>query len=242
MYRGVNRNQLKYLAVLAMLCDYFAYYILPTFQINSPWLIALYYILRVIGAMAAPTMCFFLVQGFLYTRNHRNYIIRLALFAVIAQVPYAYLNHRTILTYDFNFLFALLIGFAIMMCYDSMRNPLWRWLAVLALTFASNFCEGGIWAVMWIIGFYIFRYNKMYSIYSLTAITVFRVLYLTFYYMVAGGVFYAYFYLLGALLFIPCLFSYNGKCGSRKPFHKWFFYVFYPVVLIVLYVLVTFVL
>jgi hypothetical protein len=242
MYRGVNRNQLKYLAILAMLCDHVATYILPSFHSSSPWLIALYYILKIIGRMAAPTMCFFLVQGFLYSRNHRNYLIRLAVCAVVAQVPYAYLNHGTLLTYDFNFAFTLLIGFALLTCYSAVQNPLTRWLGVLILTLLSNFCEGGVWAVMWIAGFFFFRYNKQYSIYSFAVITVVQVLYYTFYTVIAGGAFYAHFYLLGALLFIPCLYSFNGNGGSRKPFHKWFFYVFYPVELILMYVLTAFVL
>ena len=27
---------------------------------------------------------------------------------------------------------------------------------------------------------------------------------------------------------------YNGQCGSRKPVHKWFFYIFYPAHLLLL--------
>ena len=40
---------------------------------------------------------------------------------------------------------------------------------------------------------------------------------------------------LGMFLFIPLLLLYNGEPGSRHPFHKWFFYVFYPAHLLVLW-------
>ena len=30
------------------------------------------------------------------------------------------------------------------------------------------------------------------------------------------------------------LFGYNGESGSRHPFHKWFFYGFYPAHLLIL--------
>lgn len=42
-------------------------------------------------------------------------------------------------------------------------------------------------------------------------------------------------YQLGVLL-VPLLlhYTYNGKAGSKKPIHKWFFYVFYPLHLLVL--------
>ena len=39
---------------------------------------------------------------------------------------------------------------------------------------------------------------------------------------------------LGLLLFLPFLFLYNGERGSRNPFHKWFFYLFYPLHLLAL--------
>ena len=45
-------------------------------------------------------------------------------------------------------------------------------------------------------------------------------------------------YQLGIFM-VPLLmqFGYNGQSGSRKPIHKWFFYIFYPLHLLVLGVL-----
>lgn len=42
-------------------------------------------------------------------------------------------------------------------------------------------------------------------------------------------------YQLGVFM-VPLLmqFCYNGQGGSRKPIHKWFFYIFYPLHLLVL--------
>ena len=43
---------------------------------------------------------------------------------------------------------------------------------------------------------------------------------------------------LGIFLVIPLIqYCYNGESGSKKPFHKWFFYVFYPLHLLVLGIL-----
>jgi hypothetical protein len=243
MYRGFNRNQLKYLAVFAMLCDHVAAYIFPTFGYqNYPWLVALYYVLRVFGRCTAPIMSFCLVQGFLYTRNRRNYLIRLGVLAVVSQAPYAYLKYGTILVLDFNFIFTLLIGFAILTCYEQVANPLVRWLGVLILTLASNWCDWGIWAIMWIIAFYFFRQYRQYTVYAFIAISVLRVVSLVVRSALSGGIFYLQLFQLGTLLFVPLYYSYNGIGGSRKPFHKWFFYVFYPLHLLALYLLIAFVL
>ncbi|MDY3655163.1 MAG: TraX family protein, partial [Ruminococcus callidus] len=46
------------------------------------------------------------------------------------------------------------------------------------------------------------------------------------------------FFQVGIFLVFPLIqFGYNGKSGSKKPFHKWFFYVFYPLHLLVLGIL-----
>ncbi len=50
----------------------------------------------------------------------------------------------------------------------------------------------------------------------------------------AGGLVNSWFH-LGVLLPILALrFLYNGQGGSRRPVHKWFFYVFYPAHLLAL--------
>ena len=41
-------------------------------------------------------------------------------------------------------------------------------------------------------------------------------------------------------LFLPFIFLYNGKKGSKAPIHKWFFYIFYPLQFWILNVLAFF--
>ena len=45
-------------------------------------------ILRYMGRLAFPIVAFLIAEGCLHTKNLRRYILRLALFAVISEVPF----------------------------------------------------------------------------------------------------------------------------------------------------------
>ena len=77
----LNRSQLKWIAILAMTIDHIALAFLDS---GTP----LYFGMRLIGRITAPVMSFFLAKGFRHTRNFRNYLSRMLLFALIAQPFY----------------------------------------------------------------------------------------------------------------------------------------------------------
>lgn len=74
---GLTGNQLKILAMIAMTCDHVGLQLLPQAQ----WL-------RWIGRLALPIYAYMIAEGCRYTRDRRNYLLRLAGLAALCQIVY----------------------------------------------------------------------------------------------------------------------------------------------------------
>lgn len=68
---------LKVIAVVTMIIDHTGDVLFP----GRLWM-------RCIGRLAFPIFCFLIVEGFLHTRDLKRYMARLALFAVISEIPF----------------------------------------------------------------------------------------------------------------------------------------------------------
>ena len=88
---------LKIIACVMMLIDHVGYGILHNYMAVHGMDIApdvytninkVYTVLRGIGRLAFPIFTFFLVEGFFRTKNIRKYALRLAVFAIISEVPF----------------------------------------------------------------------------------------------------------------------------------------------------------
>ena len=81
-YKILNRDVIKYLAMLAMLLNH-----ISTIFMQSGDLLA--EIFLDLGYFTAITMCYFLVEGFEYTHSKEKYAMRLFVFALLSQIPYS---------------------------------------------------------------------------------------------------------------------------------------------------------
>ena len=223
----MNRNLIKYIAIVAMLLDHTAYVFSDVFR-NYSWGFAFLFVLRFLGRITAPVMCWFLVQGFIHTSSRKNYIIRLAIFAVISQIPYSLV--RTDVTYfaGLSVIYTLLVSFIMLCVLESKLETVPKWVIIITLIALSMLGDWAIFAPLMVLFFYFFRDDRkrLLCFYSLAAamivITDIIILLQNHY------IWYQELWQLGMFLFIPLYLAYNGEPGSRHPFHKWFFYCFYP--------------
>lgn len=233
--KGLNRNQIKYVAIIAMLIDHIAW------GVVDPIYPLLGQIMHFIGRFTGPTMAFFVGQGYIYTRDVKKYQLRLGLCALASWGPFIYFEfgyfpflHPTI-PFAFNIVqgvtYTLFLGLTAIRVWESQRlkKPV-KVLCVIGLCILSL---PGDWLVMDVLGVlfvhvYRERPRAMWTAYGLTFLLPCVGMAL------AGGLVNSWFH-LGVLLPILALrFLYNGQGGSRRPVHKWFFYVFYPAHLLAL--------
>ena len=200
--------QLKCIAIVSMALDHTGAVLYP----SQIWL-------RCLGRIAFPIFCFLIVEGFFHTHDVRRYMGRLGVFALISEIPYDLAFRGVPLEYAHqNVFFTLLIGIGMMILLE--RNREWpvkavillltMWLAVLI---RSDYNFRGI---LLIFVFYIFHESRWLAV---TAGGLWNFLY--------QGVIQKY----GVLSVLP-LALYNGERGRKM---KYFFYIFYPAHLLLLY-------
>lgn len=91
------------------------------------------------GGLTFPIMAFLLCEGYRHTSDVRRYARRLALFALVAQVPYSLLWGATA-----NVLVTLLLGLGILWADEHLRNRLAFGALFMGALAASLWCDWGV--------------------------------------------------------------------------------------------------
>ncbi|MDU7337374.1 MAG: TraX family protein [Clostridium sp.] len=232
--RGLSSHSLKLIAAAAMLADHFAWLFLNTFSVAGQ-------LLHFVGRTTIPIMCFFIAQGFNQTRSRTKYAVRLAVFAVISQIPFHYFLTGNLSVFSspirLNVMFTLLFALLSLVVLDQLRDRPAGWLCLFILTLLASFADWSIFAIIFTVIFAQNRHNpqRQMLLYSVAAIVT-----ASFFAFSStsqeGAPFWSGFFQFGLLLAVPLLPSYNGQRGT-SPAGKWFFYLFYPLHLIVLKVI-----
>lgn len=221
---------LKRIAVLSMLIDHFgaAFFIIYTSYYDGseqfPFADEIYYyVLRGIGRTAFPIFCFVLVEGFFYTRSRLRYFIRLCCFSLLSEIPFDLSLRGKLWDFDSqNVFWTLLIGFSAMCLMDTIRKS-----QKGDIIFRTSLC-----AVAGLLSLLLAETIK--TDYSAPGVLLILVLY---YFRDdrKRACMIGYICMLWEFLCFPgflCIYFYNGKKGRGL---KYFYYVFYPLHLLMLY-------
>ncbi len=98
---------IKLIAIVAMTFDHVGAVFFPM----EDWF-------RIIGRMTMPIMCYFIAEGYFYTKNKKKYAMRLLGFAILSQIPYqlCFANHGI----GGNVFWTLLLGMLSIWSFESI--------------------------------------------------------------------------------------------------------------------------
>lgn len=231
---GLTGSHLKWIAILTMLIDHIgaallerallpqianavlagnAFHFLPAdyhtwYNFDS--------VLRYIGRLAFPIFCFLLVEGFLHTKNVKNYLLRLGIFAMLSEIPFDLAFNNSILELSSqNVFFTLFIGLVVLWglqyfeeTLPSHMLPLRYLVAITGMMFALFLrTDYDALGVLLIVLLYELKASRKWQ-------------------CIIGAIVMLFSSYTAPLAFL-FLWFYNGERGKQLP--KYFFYAFYPV-------------
>ncbi|MGN0342301.1 MAG: TraX family protein [Roseburia sp.] len=233
---GISGSTLKMIAVITMLIDHVGAGVLGRYLTMYSWnatlgadvydtLWIIYNVMRGIGRIAFPIYCFLLVEGFTHTKSVGRYSLRLLVFAFVSEVPFDLLfcGKTVDLSYQ-NVFFTLWIGLLVMWGYKWIEER--QKLHVVAKVLLDVII---LLAGMAFADFLATDYSY-YGVFAITMLYIFREKKVA---QIVAGCLSFLWEIWAPVAFIPIGF-YNGKRGWNM---KYFFYCFYPVHLLLLYLL-----
>lgn len=236
----LDSNQLKLIAIIAMTVDHIAW---AMFDGYPSALLPL--VMHIIGRLTCPIMCYFIAEGYHYTKNINKYTFRLFAFAFVSHFAYIFASNDFVDFKSFipfyygNFLnqtsvmWSLAWGLVMLRIADSKRiKSIYKVLLVILICIITLPSDWSCIAALCIMAIgtnrgdfrkqmsWMIFYVALYSLVYFFAIDK------------AYGILQ-----MGVVFSIPVIAMYNGKRGKNlkiNKFMKWFFYIFYPVHLFVI--------
>lgn len=171
----INRNQLKLIAISAMLIshvnrispEFIQFFEIP---ILTDFLIV---IANNIGVLTFTIMAYLLVEGFEKSFNVNKYIIRIFIFALISQIPYiifaydlkyVYNNWWQLFAPNFNVLFTLFFSLVFLKIFK-IKKPLFLNILILLIFMIISYpCDWGCYGLLSIFAIYLVPKEKRYYI------------------------------------------------------------------------------
>ena len=225
--RGLDGGALKCIAAALMLTDHVGAILLPEVPV-----------LRCVGRLAFPIFAFFIAEGYAHTRDFGRYFRRLAILAVVSEIPFNLENGAVFDLTRRNVLFTFCLALLTLRGLEALgrERGFGRW-AGCGLVLAAGFAAGellrtdyGGWGVVTVALLQLCRdgkYAKLWLLLAMAAVNGLGRGSLTM--PVFGGEMPIQIFAVAAL---PVIWLYNGQAGPKGLRRA--FYVFYPAHLLVL--------
>lgn len=214
MNKFLNKTHLKIISCLLMIIDHVGHVFFPQYKV-----------FRVIGRVAFPLFAYFVAEGMYYTKSRRKYQLTMLYVALVSQIPY-----MLVFGFRLNIIFTFLIAIQLISIYDNINKKqdvisyifLANALLITIILSLLGIIEYGFWGVMLVFLIYILKNNTLYVLIAMALCLLMIYLGNTLYF---GA----------SLLSLIIILLYSGKKGKYD--FKYFFYIFYPAHIIILYCL-----
>ncbi len=240
MKKILNSNMIKVIAIIAMTIDHIAWLLFPGYPYEIVPIM-----LHIIGRITCPIMCYFIAEGYHYTKDIKKYTTRLFVFAVISHFAYVFASANYI---DWKSFIPFYYGD--ILNQTSVMWPL-AWGLVMLRVVHSKKIKENIQPVLVILICLISFISDWSCIASLCVLAFGtnrenfkrQMLWMIFYVLIYSIVyFFAIDKLYGliqmaVILSIPIIKMYNGQRGHSKRINqimKWMFYIYYPLHLLII--------
>lgn len=207
---GLNGFYLKWIAIISMCLDHVGAVLFPQ-----------YLVFRIVGRLAFPIFAFLLVEGFLHTSNQNRYLLRLGMFALISEIPFDLAFQGELLSFSHqNVFFTLFLGMLLLVIQNRIRKNSFQILCSLIVILIAYFgrVDYNFVGLLFILGFYYFRDSRRNQCICFIVLN-----------LACFGI--ETIQAVACVSAILILF-YNGEKGKSL---KYFFYLFYPLHLLVIY-------
>ena len=215
MKKGLTGNQLKLIAAAAMLLDHAGILLFPRITL-----------FRIIGRLAYPFLAYMIAEGCRYTKNKARYFLMLFGLGAACQLVYYFFSGDTYLNILLTFSISVLLIYALQASCETGKI-LWSVVLAAGIVAAVGLdmlvtIDYGFWGIM-IPVMVSFAHARKFPRWAEAVMLGLGLVLL-------GAEYGAQQYC--ALLSLPLLLCYSGKRGKGNL--KYFFYIFYPVHLMIL--------
>ena len=229
---------LHIMAMIFMLCDH----LWGTSFVRSD-------VFTCIGRLAFPIYAFMIVEGYFHTKNLKKYAKRLFFFAILSEIPFnLVMGSRLFFPISQNVLWSFLISIGLIHWNEKAKGkPFWKRILVGLVTFCIAYIGGIITfvdyyhaGILMALTFYFFRGRKWWN-YLAQLLCLWYIncemlggfgyevtLFGSTYFLPRQGL---------ALLALVPIWLYNGKQGYHSKKLQTFYYLFYPLHLLILGIL-----